>query len=170
MELKWIGACLLIAGFGFLGFSYGSAYKREEDLLRQLCNHIEFMICELQYHQTPLPQLCEVIAGEASSQIRSVFRSFTDALRLQSEPDVKGCMQDALKVCTDIPRYPRACLEELGKCLGRFDLSGQLRGLESVLQNNRRILEELEKNSKHRVRSYQVFALCAGAAVVVILI
>ena len=57
----------------------------------------------------------------------------------------------------------------LGSSLGRFDLSGQLKGLQSVRGECLRELESLEKNQPERLKSYQTLGMCAGAALVIIL-
>ena len=58
----------------------------------------------------------------------------------------------------------------LGRWLGRFDLDGQLKGLDAVRQECRRHLEELNNNREVRLRSYQTLGLCAGAAIAILFI
>ena len=70
----------------------------------------------------------------------------------------------------EIPKLTRESLELLGRSLGRFDLEGQLRGLESVRQVCRHGLETLAQNSAIRNRSYQTLGLCAGAALAILFI
>jgi len=61
-------------------------------------------------------------------------------------------------------------LDLLGSSLGRFDLKGQLSGLESVRNTCRKTLEEMNRNRDNRLRSYQTLGLCCGAALVILFI
>ena len=69
-----------------------------------------------------------------------------------------------------IPDSLREELKLMGKTLGRFDLDGQLRGLESVKDDCIRALEKLSDNRDVRLRSYETLGLCAGAALAILLI
>lgn len=170
MQIKWFGFILILAVGGYIGFYSGNAYKKEIFALKQLYKHIEYMICRLQYQQTPLPQLFMQLQAEASQPLRQVFRNICDAFAKQAFPDANGCVACAVTACPNLPPHTRACLLELGKSLGRFDLEGQLRGAESVQQLCKTKLNQLEENRDLRIRSYQVFGLCAGAALAIVLI
>ena len=70
----------------------------------------------------------------------------------------------------ELPESVGKLLKELGKTLGRFDLPGQLRGIEGVRRSSRKALDQLERNRDVRLRSYQTLGLCAGAALAILLI
>ena len=67
-------------------------------------------------------------------------------------------------------RSLRRPLRLLGQTLGRFDLPGQLKGIKAVQESCRRELARLERNRDARLRSYQTLGLCAGAALVILLV
>ena len=58
----------------------------------------------------------------------------------------------------------------LGRSLGRFDLSGQLKGLTSLRERCSREMQELHLDRDNRLRSYRVLGLCAGGALVILLV
>ena len=65
----------------------------------------------------------------------------------------------------------RAFLTELAReldTLGRFDLPGQLRGLESAIRSTEEALRQLRDGAADRRRSYQTLGLCAGAAMAIL--
>ena len=169
MDIKWIGALMLIAGFGYLGFSFGASFQKDIQCLRQLEGHIEYMICQLQFRQPPLPVLCHELAERASVPVRELFLHLCDAFQQQSSPDVFGCFQWALRKCPALPKHTAYCIEMLGGTLGQFDLEGQVRGLESVLFSCKKKIEQLDADRDQRIRSYQVFGICAGVAVAILL-
>lgn len=170
MNYRIIGALLIFAGCGGFGFLLAANHRREETSLRQLIGVLDFMACELQYHLTPLPDLCRQASKETAGVVSSILLGLAGELEDQISPDVASCMRAALTRQKDIPKHANKCLLELGSCLGRFDLNGQLRGLESVRMLCRSELESLTKNRDERLRSYQTLGLCAGAALAILFI
>jgi len=170
MSFKLIGSVLIIAACGGLGFKIAAAHVREEKTLRHLIAILDYMECELQYRMTPLPALCHQAAGESSGVLQQVFLLLARELEDQISPDVDRCMTAVLAKAKDIPDLTMEALVLLGKSLGRFDLEGQLKGLEAVRQDCRRNLDLLSKNRDVRLRSYQTLGLCAGAAMAILLI
>ncbi len=59
-------------------------------------------------------------------------------------------------------------LLQLGRCLGRYDLQGQLQGLEAVQRGCEEALTALGRDREARLRSYQTLGLCAGAALAIL--
>ena len=170
MSLKLIGAMLIISGCGGFGFKISAAHVRQERTLRKLIGILDYMACELQYRLTPLPELCRQAAAESDGILRDIFLSLTHELEDQISPDVDRCMRAALSKTRNIPPITFNALVLLGRSLGRFDLDGQLKGLESVRQECRRNVEELNNNRDVRLRSYQTLGLCAGAAIAILFI
>lgn len=170
MNFKWIGAVLIIMGCGGFGLRIAAMHRREEATLRRLVSALDLMECELQYHLTPLPELCQLAAKESRGCVRSVLLILSEELESQIAPDVESCMRSALSRVQDMPTGTRRALSELGTTLGRFDLAGQLKGLEAVRSECRRELERMTVNKDVRLRSYQTLGFCAGAAVAILLI
>ena len=170
MSLKWMGVLLIVGGCGGFGVAAVLAHKRAEAALHQLLRALEFMECELQYRLTPLPELCRRTAEVTSGRIREVFRHLADELEGQIAPDAGSCMKAALGKAPDLPEAARSALLELGDTLGRFDLPGQLKGLEGTRAVCTQALEGLSRNRDSRLRGYQTLGLCAGAALAILLI
>lgn len=168
MNYKLLGAVFIIAGCGGFGSSLVITHKKSETVLRQLIAALDYMECELQYRLTPLPELCRQTAAESSGRIREVFISLSEELENQVSPEVKSCMNAALCQVRELPDRAKKELLELGQTLGRFDLPGQLKGLEAIRRNCRSELDELSKNREVRLRSYQTLGLCAGAALAIL--
>lgn len=166
--MKWIGALLVIAGCGGFGLALAVSHRKTENTLRQLINALDFMECELRYRLTPLPQLCRQTAAERSGCIRSVFSILAQELEDQISPDVKSCMNAAIAKSGELPPQVKKILLTLGQTLGRFDIDGQLTGLNAARQECRAELEGLTQNRDVRLRSYQTLGLCAGAALAIL--
>ena len=71
---------------------------------------------------------------------------------------------------SSIPPIAKSQLMALRNSLGRFDIDGQMSGMEAVRQECERNLLLLRNNRENRLRSYQTLGLCAGAALAILLV
>lgn len=170
MSYRWIGAILIIAGCSSCGFSVAAGKRKEEKLLYQFLHILQFMESELRYRVTPLPELCRMAAGEVTGILHVVFMNLYRELNWQKLPDAGSCMSAAIQRTGDIPGRIRRLLAQLGQTLGRFDLEGQLQGIQSVRKRCEDSLASIRKNRDERLRSYQTLGICAGAALAIVLI
>ena len=168
MSTKWMGAVFVLVSCGGFGGGIAAGYRRRERLLRQLMTILENMEAELGFHLVALPELTQKAAEDGTGILRDLFRNLTRELNWQTQPDASGCMYAAMEQCHDLPSCLRRPLAQLGQTLGRFDLEGQIQGLEATQAACRRELSRLEKNRDVRLRSYQTLGLCAGAALVIL--
>ena len=79
-------------------------------------------------------------------------------------------MEKVLSMQENLPPSVHHNFRQLGLRMGRFDLDGQLKGLESVRSDCRTQLKALEQNRDIRLQNYQTLGLCAGAALAILLI
>lgn len=170
MSYKWIGAVLIVGSCGSFGISIALYQKREEAMLTQLIGIIDAMLWELPFQLTPLPNLIRHAAGKNENGLGAVFLALAEQLDRQVLPDVLSCMEAGLQEAAfSFPRLRRMLLL-LGQSLGRFDLSGQLKGLAAVRDCCEQELQQLKDDRDNRLRSYRILSLCAGAALVILLI
>lgn len=170
MHIKWMGAALILLSCGGFGLFLSAAYKRDSGMLAELIGALDYMECELQYRLTPLPELCRQAGAQSRQEMRKIWIGLAEELESQISPDVISCMRTVLLRNKPIPERTERNLLLLGNSLGRFDLEGQVRGLESVRQRSRNELEKLRKIQAEYLRSYQTLGLCAGAALVILFI
>lgn len=170
MSLKWIGAILIMSSCGLIGFSISAAYRRDERDLYQLISAMEYMTCELQYKMTPLPELCRQAGRERSGVVGRLLCNLARELESQVSPDVQSCLAVAAATVGPLPSRIREAVCVLGASLGRFDLEGQLQGMESVRTFCRNELDRMSANRDVRLRSYQTLGLCAGAALAILFV
>ena len=69
-----------------------------------------------------------------------------------------------------MPASVMTILSELGQTLGRFDLPGQLRGLELSIRETERVLRIIREGAPQRRRSWQTLGLCVGAALAILFV
>lgn len=170
MNYKMIGAVCVVAACGGCGFLFAAQYIQRVRLLRQLIAALDYMECELQYRNTALPELCDQTAQQCQGKIKTLFLTLSDELEAQISPNVALCMDITLKRCSDLPEQIKEMCTVLGRSLGKFDLHGQLKGLEATRSECREKLEMLLHNKDARIRSYQTLGLCAGAALAILFV
>ena len=169
--MKVLGALLITICCGWFGFSLSIAHKKEERNLRQLISSLEYIQCEIQYRLSSLPELCAQTANICEKgAVRDFFIALQEELNQQVSAEVQPCLLAALDNTPKMTPKTKQCILEMAKDLGKFDIDGQLSALESS-----RILckEQLEKHclgKDEQRRSYQTLGICAGAALVIVLI
>lgn len=168
MTLKLIGAVLVVAGCGGCGFAMAASYRREEAALGQYLKALELMEWELSCRLTPLPVLCRCTAESVKGPVSELLLALAQELERQVYPDVNECLCFAMASLPGLPAVLRTHARDLGDTLGRFDLPGQLKGLQSAAGRAKKSLTELEENRTGRLRSYQTLGLCAGAALAIL--
>lgn len=170
MEFRWLGAILIVAGCGGYGFSLAARHRQKERALSDLVRALERMECELQYRLTPLPELCRMASRDTNGMLHRIFLSLSRELEQRVMPDAASCMRSVITRFSISSRELRLILSELGESLGRFDLPGQVRGLEAVRRKCFGELEALARNRNERLRCYQTLGLCTGVALVILFI
>ena len=88
----------------------------------------------------------------------------------QISPNVQSCLAVAAATTGPLPKRIEEAICILGSTLGRFDLDGQLTGLESVRNYCRTQLEEMANGRDVRLRSYQTLGMCTGAALAILFV
>lgn len=170
MNCKWFGAAMVISGCGGFGFLMAARYRREIKTMRNLQQIVEYMICELQYSLTGLPDMFHQIAQRYSGVLTRLFRDLRREMEWQQYPDICDCMYAAIRKNPDLP--PSACrvLRQMGRSLGQYDLPGQVRELEALLETCKREAGILESRDSQQLRTYQTLSLCAGVALAILLL
>ena len=170
MGFRWLGALLIIVSCTACGFSIAAGKRKEEHLLWQLLHTLQFMESELRYRLTPVPDLCNLAAGENKGHLGTIFSKLSHEMNQQKLPDAGSCMAAVLGNAAEIPASVRRILSQLGYTLGRFDLEGQLAGLQATGKRCEASLERIRKNRDEQIRCYQTLGICAGLALAIILV
>ena len=170
MMVRLIGAGMILFSCGSFGFLISKSAKNEIITLKNFILAMEYMECELQYRMTPLPELCRATASVTKGKINKLFQMLSRELESQISPNVSMCMASALCSCREFSPRVKQLLEELGKKLGIFDLEGQLSMLRSLRKEAQHALKLCQEGYEIRSRSYKTIAICAGAAIVILLI
>jgi len=170
MTAKIIGVVFIVAGCGLAGFLLSASKKHEIRTLGNFLTSVEQMSCELQFRLTPLPELCRFLASSATGCIQVYYLKLAEALESHIYPDAEKCALSALNNCVNIPITTRKVIENFANTLGRYDVDGQLLGLEAVHQEGTQKLSKLTENLDGRTRCYQTLGICSGFVVAILLV
>ena len=169
--MKLLGAVLICVCCGWFGFSLSAAHKREERYLKQLISSIEYMQCEIQCRLSSLPDLCRQAASICKKgAVCDFWSAFGRELNQQISAEVQPCLLAALDNSPELTTKTRECIASMGKDLGKFDVDGQISALESSKLFCKDQLDKHCAGKDEQRRSYQTLGICAGAALVIILI
>lgn len=169
MSFRIIGALCIVAGCGCVGFSLIATHRKTVVLMQQLIAIFTFMECELAYRMTPLPELFRRIP-EKDGSLQRFFCNLADELEGQIAPDVSCCVDAALTQSKDLPELVKNGIYHFGRSAGCFDIDGQLKEIAIAKERCISLLDNYTKNQDVRLRNYQTLALCAGAAIVILLL
>ena len=170
MTIKVIGVIFVLISCGSVGFKIAANYKKEEKHLQNLTYILDYMIAELQYKLTPLPQLCRQVAQLFSGFPGNIFGKLSEELELYQQTDTAQCITAVLDNTKNITPITREQIMHLGNTLGRFDLEGQITGINTLRLECERYLQSIRDNRDNRMRSYQTLGLCAGAALAILFV
>lgn len=167
---KMIGASCVMVACGGYGFSLAHRHIMLLRMLHQLHKILDRMEWEMQYRFRTMPDLCRLISAEEKGILGELFFHLAIELENQIQPDVRRCMLCAMESLPSLPDSVKFVLDDLGKELGRYDLRGQLDGIERARQRVAASIRELELSKDQRIRGYKTLGLCAGAALIILFI
>ena len=170
MSYKILGIIFIVTGCGGFGFLIAGAHRNSSKQLQQLIRILNTMECELRYRMTPLPELCRISAEICAGKLQVVFLRLAERLDHNSAVNVSQCMLQIISQMSAMPKQVEQVLGMLGDCLGRFDLEGQLKGILYVRSTCEDLLRNSMLNQDIRIHSYQTLAICAGAALAILLV
>ena len=170
MYVRWIGALLIFASCGSVGFLKSGQFRTEERYIRDFIRILDHMTCELEYHLSPLPQICESACKMTFGCLQEIFHRLSLALEEQTASNVECCMHDVILQVQSVPNTLQDLLLVFAKSLGRYDLDGQLLQISAVREDARFLMDKIRSEGKERIRNYQTLGICAGLGLAILLL
>ena len=170
MIVKVLGAiCIMCVCAGF-GFSLAYKQMKEIYLLDQWIRILQRMENEIQYRLRTIPDIFRQISNEENGIFRDFLLRTAIEMENQIQPDVRRCMDVAMCSLSGAPGSVIKLMQQLSNELGRFEVEGQICGIERVRLKAEEIRNDLNRDKTKRIRGYQTLGICAGAALVIIFI
>ena len=162
-------------GIIFIMVSAVSAGIRIGSVLKSKCMHLQYLLDalllfknELTYSAKPLPELCAVISNSAQGNVKEMFADISDQMQNNRWLSFKTALEHALN------RYPddtsEETLLELASSIGQYDLQAQIGGIDLAMIRIRQLLRSMESERSMKSKTYKTLSICAGLAVVILLL
>lgn len=169
MTIRMCGAALTLLSGVLYAVKVTKEHRRKEACFEELQLILEHFVWQLQTNLSALSVCCQAAAGCGKGQMGTLFRQLALRLEQGSGADPGNCMEE-LVMAQNLPAQLRQRLFQLADTLGRYDLSGQIAGIQAVQALCRRDLQTLESERTKTVKSCRVLGLCTGAAVAILLL
>lgn len=161
---------MIIVGCWAVGYGMYGSHRRRIRAMEQLLLALEWMKWELDSSMPVLSRLCRGASQQCSGSVSAVLRKLAEELEGQIVPNPAACMTAAVHGVSGLPAVAGEQLILLGQSLGCFDLQGQLSALESAGQRCGLTLEGLRREQEGKTGNYQTLGICAGVALVILLL
>ncbi|HPF43158.1 MAG TPA: stage III sporulation protein AB [Syntrophomonadaceae bacterium] len=173
MEIKTLGICLIIAGFGMWGLLGARRIDKRVWQLKSLRMALGFLEKEITYMQTPLSLAMRRTAEFCENEVSGLFKETAKTLEKKSGITGHEAWQSGLKRLkyeSDLKTIDLELLKSLGPQLGVSDRFEQQKYF-ILIQEELKLLEETalaEAESGRKIWSYGGFIL--GAVIVILLL
>jgi stage III sporulation protein AB len=168
-----LGIKILIYTFIFLsssliGILVSKKYANRVNELKEFKNALNIFKTKIKYTYEPIPDIFKEIGISLNSNISNVFRMASNKMNLLSAGDAWRIALDIDSL--NINDEDRNILNNLGKLLGKTDISGQLNQIELTEDF---LDDQIKKAEKERTKSEKMFktlGMIVGLAIVIMLI
>lgn len=169
--IRLLGAMLIICAAGYVGVSQAMLLRQRARVLAGLQTTVDLMKNEISGHLTPLPEVCKLASLAAPGPLSDFFARLSQDLLDPEAGTVQQLIRRNLDRYDLLLRSPeRQTLLDLGAALGRYDVEGQLRALDLAGTRLEGFAKQAQAEQKERSKACGVLGVCAGLALVILLV
>lgn len=168
--VRLLGATLVAAGCGWLGFGAAAALGSRVRALEDMADGLSLLEQELELDGPPLPVLMDRLIPRSRGPARALFRDCRLALERLEEEKFSQAWRRLVAERFELGEEGRQALLPLGDILGRCGWEDQRRGAESLRGRLLELAARGREESRRRGRVYQALGLSGGAFLVILLI
>lgn len=170
MNLKYLGAILILAACGAAGYLYAASVRKHIRALESVCAALELAAGELRTRAAPMPELCALLARRSDGAAAGFFSQLSGGLNALGERAFSEIWKETVE-------DELACLRpgeqneliSLGNILGRYELAQQERALAACVLTLRASLSQARQSYPCQKKLGFGLTAAAGALIVVIL-
>ena len=168
--IRLIGAALVAAGAGWLGFQAAGSLRRRVGAIRQMAEGLSLLERELELNAPPLFQLLERGAARSEGPAKALFEGCLQGLDRLDREEFSCLWRRLAEEQAGLPPEGRAILSALGDTLGRYEAPRQREALSAARRRLGELAARLEADCRRQGRVYQVLGLSGGAFLVILLL
>lgn len=168
--IRLVGAALILLGAFWIGGRKTSRFYIQLEQLRQLLHAMELLQCELNYTMYSVPRILHMVSEKFPGAIGEYFEQLSLNIQqgLGREAGARMALEKTKRLC--LPNDAVFALLDYSSSLGSFDLDGEDRISKLCCKRISQCLQIMEQEKRPFVKNYIVLALCAGTALVILLI
>lgn len=168
--IRLLGAALVAAGGGWLGFQAASRLGQRVRDLWSMAAGLSLLERELELNAPPLPQLMALGAARSEAPARELFQGCLQGLNRLDREDFSSLWRRLVGQCSALTWEGQAILLPLGDALGRCEAARQRDCLAAARLRLEELAGRLEEDSRRRGRVYQALGLSGGAFLAILLL
>lgn len=169
--IRILGMVMVFSACAGLGLHAAGVVRRTVRQLTQLKLSLEMMQCEISYSLTPIGKLCGILSSACSGEIAGFYAVMEQKLKdaTRSVPEAaKAAMAETAGL--RLTPLARQSLMELFGSFGKFGSDEQLKLIALTQERISAELAELSAQKQSRCRCYEALGVCAGLAMVILVI
>ncbi|MEG0756526.1 MAG: stage III sporulation protein AB [Oscillospiraceae bacterium] len=169
--LQLVGAVLLMAGAGAVGFCYVAKLNARVQGLEHMRAALQFMERELAFSLTPMGTIFKALSQWEEPPVGAFFARCHRGLTHLNEENLDSVWRTA--AAEELPMLQSedvAVLSALGAVLGRYDGEGQQKSLALTLERLGHCIENAKSERDRLGKVYGVLTLSVGAFLVILLL
>lgn len=169
--IKMIGAGLVMAGTGGLGWLAVKRLSERAELLLALQGAMAYLEEEVSFRLTPLPTLFAYLSENRSGAVGNFFRLLLDGLKRTEDGTLRSVWSQAVQEGFPTLRLEeRQTLEELGEVLGHYDAKTQANALKLTGERLAKLYIRAQEERARLGKVYLALGVAAGLVTVLVLI
>lgn len=165
--IRLFGALLVTACGCWLGERRACGLRKRKQILEQIVENLEQLRRELEFRQTPLPELFERLEQMVSGPVRGLF-SYQDDW--ETEKGMSAEWMDQVEALPFLTQEERYTLSSLGDILGRYPVREQGEAIGSVCTYLRQCTQQADREYSRMGKVYRGLGAACGGILVVLLL
>lgn len=164
-----------LAGIVFIMVSAISVGARVAAILRKRCTHMRQLLRALQllknellFAVVPLPKAFSIMSASAEGSLSMLFRDVSQRMEENRWMSPKTAMEKSLDTYPD--DVSGDILLELSGKLGKYDLDAQVMSIDFAMERTQKLLNCMEEERSVKSKTYKTLSICAGMAIVILLL
>ena len=173
MQVKVLGAALILLTAYWYGVLIGSKYKNRVKNLESLLIALEMVHAEINYGLTPLPHVFMKIGESVSKPVSALFLCSAREMESHRGKSALDCWAEAVnahKNELELNEKQLEQLERLGMIWGKGDKSGQLKQVVLIQSFIRHALEKANQEMEKSEKLWRYLGLLGGITLVIFLL
>ena len=160
--IRYIGAALVVAATGTMGLMGVWRLRRACEALEGLIASLQIMESEICARMTPMREVLELLSQTAPRGVRGLYRRAFEGMGDLGRRSFYSIWKSGAE--------EQRVLEELGLCLGRYDVREQAEAIARVRSMLEPALDRAEEERRRDTKLHAFFGVASGLFAVMILL